>query len=232
MLKKTLFLLVLIAFTATLLGCGIQNVTGGKSVPPLEGYSKIVIAPFAFSKSSGQYEDLPMLISYGIGTKLSLKFPDKKFFFDQTNDVKPVTDKINELGLNKRAVAENQEAASKLAKAFDADLIIVGFFDEPRFTTEYSSKIEEDKSKVSNIGALRYYSVIQTATLKSKVKVIDVTGSKELWNGVIYGYRRYITKYLTGESPKMQREDSMLADIRKDYVDNIVAKLYPERASK
>lgn len=232
MLKKILLIAVLNISTLLLVSCGIQNVTGGKPVPPLEGYSTIVLAPFVFNKSSGQYEDLPIVMSYGIGNKLSLRFPNKKFIFDQTNDVKPVTDKINELGLDKRAVVENPENALKLAKAFNADLVVVGLLNEPNFTIERSGKIEEDKSKVSNIGALRYYSIYQTATLKSKVRVFDVNTNKELWNGTIYGYKKYKTRYLTGEAEKMVREDTMLADVRKDFVENFVAKLYPEKVSK
>lgn len=229
MLKRLLAMLFVFAFAVSIIGCGFKNVIGTKPVPPLEGYSKIVIAPIDIKKSTGKYEELPTMISYGAGNKLSIKFKDKTWYYDQSREVKPVTAKMNELGLNKKELFTKPETAIKLAKAFDADLIIVGVIEEPAFTIERSGKIEYDMKESTPTGAARYYSVHQTAILRSKLKIIDVESGKVIWEGDLKSFKRYTTRYRTGEAEKMQREETMLADIRKEYADNFVAKLYPER---
>jgi hypothetical protein len=229
MLKKVLVVVFVAALAISIIGCGVQNAVGGKPVPPLEGYSKIVIAPIDVKKQSGKYDDLPTMISYGAGNKLSIKFKEKNWYYDQTRDVKPVTDKMNELGLNKKDLFIKPEIAIKLAKAFDADLIVVGNIEEPSFTIERSGKIEYDMKESGPTGAARYYNVNQTAIIRSKLKIIEVSSGKIIWNGDLKSFKRYTTRYKTDQTEKLQRDETMVADIRKEYSDNFVAKLYPER---
>ncbi len=115
----------------------------------------------------------------------------------------------------------------QIAKAFDADLVVVGLLIEPRYTIERSGKITEDKRKVSGTGAARYYTVYQKAIVRTNLKIIDVKTTKIIWTGSIIGYKTYETKYLTGENEKVQRDETMYADIRKDWADNFTLKLYP-----
>jgi len=229
MLKKLLAMLFAFAFVISIIGCGAKNVIGSKPVPPLEGYSKIVIAPIDVKKPSGKYEELPTMISYGAGNKLSIKFKEKTWYYDQSRDVKPVTNKMNELGLNKKELFTKPETAIKLAKAFDADLIIVGVIEEPSFTIERSGKVEYDMKDSGPTGAARYYNVGQTVILRSKLKIIDVNSGNVIWQGDLKAFKRYNTRYRTDQAEKLVREDTMVADIRKEYADNFVAKLYPER---
>jgi len=63
------------------------------------------------------------------------------------------------------------------------------------------------------------------------LKIIEVSSSKIIWTGDVLGYKTYQTKYLTGESEKTQREETMYADVRRDWVDSFYAKLYPERTA-
>jgi len=227
MLKRCLVLIFVTVLAVSFMGCGFKEAFGGKPVPPLDGYSKVVIAPFDIRKPTGKYEDLPTMLSYGAGTKLGIKVKDKTYFYDQSKDVKPVTDKAKELNIPLKDLYQNVESAVKLGKAFDADLVIVGQLTEPRYNIERSGKITEDKSKVSATGALRYYTVAQTALIRTYLKIVDVKSSKVIWAGNILGYKSYQTKYLTGESEKIQRDETMYADIRKDWVDNFDSKLYP-----
>lgn len=229
MLKKNIIIALILA-VITLYGCG--GLLPSKPVPPLEGYSKIIIAPFDIKKPTGKFTDLPTMISYGMGTKISIRFKDKELFYDRSNEVTPVSDKMKELNLSKAAIFQNDSDAIKLGKAFGADLIITGQMKEPNYTIERSGKIEYDMKDVSNIGAARYYNVGQTATLRAKVKIIDVNAEKVIWTGDIVGFKRYKTRYRTGESEKTVREETMYADVRKDFVDNSIAKLYPERVAK
>jgi len=231
MIKKILIIIFVITCAIQFIGCG--GLIGNKSVPPLEGYSKILIAPFNIKNPTDvKYDELPTMISYSAGTKLDLRFTEKKWFFDQSREVKPVSDKMKELSISKQDVFENADAAVKLAQAFEADIVIVGLMNEPKFTIERSGKIEYDMKDVSGTGAARYYAVYQTATLRTKVKVIEMSSGKVIWDGDVVGYKKYKTRYRTGETEKSQREDTMAADVRKDFVDAFVAKLYPEQVAK
>ena len=229
MLKKVLVLVFVAGLAVSMFGCGVTNFVGGKPVPQLDGYSKIVIAPIDLKKPSGKYDDLPTMLSYGAGNKLSIKFKEKSWYYDQSRDVKPVTDKMNELGLNRKELFAKSEDAVKLAKAFDADLIIVGTIEEPSFSIERSGKVEYDMQDSGPTGAARYYNVGQTAIIRSKLKIIDVSSGNVIWNGDLKSFKRYTTRYRTDQAEKLQREETMVADIRKEYADNFVAKLYPER---
>jgi len=212
------------------MGCGFKGALGGKPVPPLDGYSTILIAPFEVKKPSGKFEDLTTMLTYGASTKLGIDVKDKKFFCDQSRDMKPVTTKMNEIGVSQNGLFQDMDAAIKLAKAFDADLVVLGSLIEPRYSIERSGKITEDKSKVSGTGAARYYTVYQKAIVRTNLKIVDVKTSKIIWTGSIIGYKTYETKYLTGENEKVQREETMYADIRKDWAENFSAKLYPTQA--
>jgi len=227
MLKRCLAVIFVATLAISLVGCGIGSVFGGKPVPPLSGYSKVVIAPFEIKKPTGQYTELPTMLTYGAGTKLGIRFKDKGWDFDQSRDMKPITSKMKELGISQNGLFQNTEEAVKIGKAFGADLVILGMATEPKYSIERSGKISEDKSKASRIGT-RYYTVYQKALLRVNVKIVEVNSSKVIWAGDILGYKTYETKYLTGVTEKTQREETMYADIRKTWVDNFVAKLYPE----
>ncbi len=110
------------------------------------------------------------MISYGMGTKLGLRFKDKELFYDQSNEVTPVSDKMKDLKISKTSIFQNDNDAIKLGKAFGADLVITGQMKEPNYTIERSGKIEYDMKDVSGLGAARYYNVGQTAILRTKSK--------------------------------------------------------------
>jgi len=231
MLKRYLAVVFIIAFAISLAGCGAKQLIGTKSVPPLGEYSNVTIAPFDIKKPSGNYDELPTMLAYGAGTKLSIKFSDKTWNYNQSGEVKPVSDKMQELGLTPEQLYENVESAVKLGKALGSDLIIAGLLTEPRYDIQRSGKVEYDMSEQSATGAARYYAVHQNALFRVKLKIIEVKSGKILWNEDVLGYRKYKTRYRTGGSEKVQREETMYADIRRDFVNNFLVKLYPESFS-
>jgi hypothetical protein len=232
MRKKHLTLIFSILLMISLVGCGIKNVLPSKQVPPLEGYSTVVLVPFDVKKPTGQYEELPTMLSYGIGTISSVRYQDINFIHDQSREITPVSDKMKELNISPGDVYQDPQAAAKLAEAFQADLIIFGQMEEPKFTREESGKIEEDKTKVTVTGSARFYAIYQTAILKADLGMMDVKANKLIWDGRIIGYQKYKTMYRTGNPQKSQREEKMLADVRKDFVQKVVDKLYPEKAEE
>jgi hypothetical protein len=231
MCRKYLTLILAIFLMIPLVGCGIKNLLPSKEVPPLEGYSTVVLVPFDVKKPSGQYEDLPIMLSYSIGTSLSVRYQDRNWIYDQSREITPVSDKLKELNLSAGDIYRDPQAAAKLAESLQADLVIAGQAEDPEFTREDSGKIEEDKSKLTVTGAARYYAVYQTAILRADVKLIT-KAPQEIWDGRIYGYTKYKTRYRTGNPKKFQREETMLSDVRKDFVAKFVDKLYPVEAGE
>lgn len=228
MCRKHLILIFAAFLTIALVGCGVKQLLPSKKVPPMEGYTTVLILPFSPGKASADYENLPTLISYAIGTKLKVRHADRTWIYDQSKEVNPVSDKLKELNISAKDVFEDPLTATNLFEAFQVDLIIAGQLSTPKFTREDSGKIKYVMDKMTPSGAARYYTVHQTATLPSTIKVIAAKGNEVIWDGMIIGYKKYDTDYLTGSSKKFQREDVMLADVRKSLVSGLVDKLYPK----
>ena len=231
MYRRSLILVFTALLVVALFGCGVRQLMPSKKTPPLEGYSTIVLLPFDFDKTpeKAEYVNLPTLVSYAAGTKMKVRHEDKVWLYDQSQEVRPVSKKLEELGVSAGDIFEDPLTAVDTAKAFGADLIIIGRLDEPRFTKEESGKIHEDKSETTPTGAARYYMIYQTATLAANLRVVDVKQNLKIWDGLIIGYKKYETLYRTGSPPKSEREESMLADVRRDLVQKIVDKLYPAK---
>lgn len=231
MRKKHLALIFTALIMIPLVGCGLENVLPGKDVPPLDSYSTVVLVSAGADQSSGKYPDLPVMLSYGIGTKLELRDQDAAWIYDKSQGVTPVGDKMKELNITANGVFGDPKTAAKLAEAFQADLVIIWkLSEEPRYTKEESGKITEDRTKVGRMGAARYYTVHQSALLKAEAKIVTGTG-EVIWNGRTVGYKKYETRYLTEAPPVYQREETMYSDLRKDFVQQFVDKVYPVRAA-
>lgn len=228
MCRKHLILVFTAFLIIALAGCGIRQILPSKKVPPLDSYSTVVLLPFDFKKPSAEHAKMPTLISYAVGTKLKLRQTEKSWVYDQSQEIKPVSKKLAELNASAKDIYEAPLTAIKVAEAFQADLIIIGQLEKPKLTREDSGKITYDMKDTSQLGAARYYTVHQTATLPVKVKIVDVKRNEVIWDGSVIGFKRYATRYRTGEAAKFQRDERMLADIRKDLVEKLVEKFYPK----
>jgi hypothetical protein len=231
MCRKYVILILAILPMIVLAGCGFKNVLPSKEVPPLEGYSTIVLVPFDIKNPSEQYAKLPALLSYGIGTKLSVRYQDRNWVYDQSQEIAPVSNKLKELNLSPADIYLDPQAAAKLAESLQADLVIAGLMEEPKFTKEESGKMEYEMSEMTPTGTARYYAIFQTAILKADLKLVT-KAPEGIWDGRIIGYKKYKTRYRTGAPQKSQREETMLSDVRKDFVEKFVEKLYPARAAE
>ena len=60
----------------------------------------------------------------------------------------------------------------------------------------------------------------------SDIKIIDTNVNQIIWDGRIIGYKKYKTRYRTGNPPKCKREETMLADVRRDLVEKFVDMVY------
>lgn len=229
MRRKHLILAFTVLLVFALMGCGVKQLLPGKKMPSLDGYSTVVILPFDFAKPSEGYPELPVRISYAMGTKLKARHEDKVWIYDQSLEVEPVSDKLAELGISAQDIFRDPSAAAKLAEAFQADLVIAGQLDEPDFTIDESGKVKYAMNEMTPTGSARYYTIHQTATLPAKIKVIDAKANHTIWDGLVIGYKKYATDYRTGSPKKSQREEKMLADTRRDLVEKSVQKLFPSK---
>jgi hypothetical protein len=231
MYRKQLIPVLAILLAIALVGCGIGALFPSKDVPPLGGYSTVVLLPFDFEKPSKDYAELPIRVSYAIGTKLKVRRKETNWIYDQSQEVRPVSEKLEELGMSGKEVFEDPLTASKVAEAFQADLVIAGRLDEPDFTMEESGKIYEDKSQASSMkGGVRFYATHQTAILPTYLKLVEPKTNQVIWDGKVVGYKKYDTRYRTGAPKKVVRDETMMADVRRDLVANVADKLYPAKA--
>ena len=224
--KALILLFVLLLVVPQLLGCGIKNALPKKEVPPLDSYSNVVVI-FFNDKPSKQYDNLPIMLSNAIGTMMSIKYEDKVWSYDQSERVSPVKAKLVDLNIYEGDMFKDYSLATPLANMLKADLIIIGRLKEPKFTEQRSGKIEYDMSEASVVGATRYYSIYQTAILTADFEIIDPKAGQEIWNGRIIGYRKYKTRYRTGNPPLLESEKTMLADLRKDLAQKVAKRLSP-----
>ena len=225
--KKHLVMILTALLMIPLFGCGLENILPSKEVPPLDSYSTIILVSAGADQRSGKYPDLPVMLSYGIGRTLELRREDATWIYDKSQEVAPVSDKMKELNITASDVFGDPKTAAKLTEAFQADLVIAWkLTEEPRYTKEESGRITEDRTKVGRMGAARYYTVHQSALLKAEAKIVTKTGDM-IWNGRTVGYKKYETKYLTEAPPVYQRDETMYSDLRKDFVQQFVDKVYP-----
>ena len=234
MCRKHLILIFAVLIIIPLMGCGLENVMPSKALPPLEGYTTILIVPFEVTTTGSYGEELPIsnlpiMVSYGIGNKLEVRHADRKWIYDKSNDVSPVKDKMKELNISSSAVYQDPATAAKLAKAFQADLVIVGEMKAPEFTEEESGKMKYAMDEMTPTGTARYYTVHQKAILPASLKMIEVKSGQQIWDGIVTGYMKYDTDYRTGSPKKVVREGKMFSDVRKDLVDKISDKIFPEK---
>jgi hypothetical protein len=234
MCRKYLILIFAVLIIIPLMGCGLENVMPSKEIPPLEGYTTILIVPFEVTTTGSYAEELPInnlpiMVSYGIGNKLEVRHSDRKWIYDKSSGVSPVRDKMKELNISSSAVYQDPATAAKLAKAFQADLVIVGEMKAPEFTEEESGKMKYAMDEMTPTGTARYYTVHQKAILPANLKMIEVESAQQIWDGIVTGYIKYETDYRTGSPKKTVRESKMFSDVRKDLVNKISDKIFPEK---
>ncbi len=230
MCRKHFTLVFAVVLVIAFAGCGIKRLMPSKKVPPLDDYATVLLLPFELDNPSEEYKILATQISYAIGTKMKVRREDKTLLHDQSQEINPVSEKLAELGVSAKDIFEDPLTATKTAEAFGADLVIAGKMDKPNFTREDSGKVSYDMKDVSGLGAARYYTVHQTATLPADIKIIDVKKNEVIWEGSVVGYKKYATRYLTGAPKKFQRDETMMADVRRELVQQLVDKFYPRSA--
>lgn len=221
------FLLISIA------GCSGDGEINIDTPPSFGEAKKIVVTSFLAEDEEAQ--KLGKRISVNLATRLELVLKDNEWVYDVSGKVRPVDEKIEELGLTLNDVYTDPALAAQVGQALDADVIITGMVGKPTLTIKDFNELLMRQGRQTGIsGTSTYIRTRQDATGKVRVKVIDVATGNVLYNNKIHSYLRYWFAYQTQQSGQIifKEDVEMLADLGKHLPLRISYKLYPSGLKK
>lgn len=209
---------------------------GGSSMPPinLSEYTKIAIAPFATEEESA---NMATSLPYDMGTQLDLKFKKEgkvEWIHYKSEAIRPVHEKLTELQLSPAEIYQDPARAKKVGEALGVDLIIVGYVSNVRIAKKDDHAPYYDMAQQSGIsGTTRFTVLIQSATIDSSMKAVDVkTGNVVWYDEGMKGYVKYIKAFQSGVPSRDEVPENVIrADIRKHIARRNLHALYPEEFS-
>lgn len=199
--------------------------------PPLSEAKRIVITPlYAKADATEEVSKLGGRISVNLATRLEIIFKDAEWVYDLSNKVKPVDDKLKELGLTLAQVYEDPALAAKLGQALEADMVIVGMVENPSLKRrDYNEHLMKQGRQGGISGTSTYICTRLTALGRTRVKVIDPNSSEIIFNNRIRSYLKYWYAYQTQMSEQQiyKTEQERLADLGKYLPLRIAYTLHP-----
>ena len=219
----------------TLLLCiAIAGCTSEPSIttpPPINEAKRVVITPFyAEAGSTEEVSKLGGRISVNLATRLELIFKNAEWEYDLSNKVKPVDDKLMELGLTLAQVYEDHALAAKLGQSLEADLVIVGMIEKPSLTRrDFDQHLMKQGRQGGISGTSTYIRTRLTAIGRTRVKVIDTNSGEIIFNDRIRSYLKYWYAYQTQMSEQQiyKTDEERLADLGKYLPLRIAYMLHP-----
>lgn len=199
--------------------------------PPISETKSITITPF-FAET-GATEDVNKLggrISVNLATRMELIFKDAEWVYDISSKVRPVADKLTELGLTLEEVYADPALAAKLGQALGTDLLIIGKVENPKLTrNDYDQHLMKQGRQGGISGTSTYIRTRLTAIGRIRVKVIDANSSEIIYNNRIRSYLKYWYAYQTQQSEQQIFKSDMdrLADLGKHLPLRIAYVLHP-----
>ena len=199
--------------------------------PRINEAKRIAITPFyAEDNAAEDVNKLGQRISVNLATRFELIFKDAEWIYDISSKVKPVDDKLTELGLTLAQVYTDPALAAKLGQALGADLVIVGMVEKPSLTRQdYNQHLMKQGRQGGISGTSTYIRTRLTATGRTRVKVVDTETSKLTYNNRIRSYLKYWYAYQTQMSEQQIFKDDVerLADLGKYLPLRIAYVLHP-----
>ena len=207
-------------------GCGGG---GGKltTPPPFEGSTRVVIAPFVADSKAG---NLGKWVPINLGDRFALAFKQTEWIYDQSDTVNPVAAKLKELSLTPTDIFEDAALAARVGKALNADLIVVGQLEAPKFQRkDYNQPVKRQGRQVGISGSATYIRVRQSATIHIPLKVIETNSGGVIFNDSIIDYVKYWFAFQTQQRGQVtfKSETEILADLGKHLTGRIAHALYP-----
>ena len=221
------FSLLFIALLCVAVGCtgGELNIT---TPPPISDAKRIAVTSF-FAETEN-INKLGSRMSVNLATRMELIFKDAEWVYDISNKVKPVDDKLTELGLTLNQIYIDPALAAKLGQALNADMIIIGMVDEPKLTRQdYDQHLMKQGSQGGISGTSTYIRTRLTAIGRVRVKVIDSNSGELIFSNRIRSYLKYWYAYQTQQSEQIifKSDTDRLADLGKYLPLRIAYVLHP-----
>ncbi len=207
------------------LGGGEPNIT---TPPPISDAKSVAVAPF-FAESD-EINDLGRRMTINLATRMELIFNESEWVYDLSNKVKPIDDKLGELGLTLNQVYTDPALAAKLGQALGTDMVIIGMVEEPKLTRQdYDQHLMKQGRQGGISGTSTYIRTRLTAIGRIRVKVIDSSSGELIFSNRIRSYLKYWYAYQTqaSEQQTFKSDTDRLADLGKYLPLRIAYMLHP-----
>lgn len=210
-----------------MVGCdrGEPNIT---TPPPISDAKRIAVTSF-FAETE-EINKLAGRMSVNLATRMELIFKDAEWVYDISNKVKPVDDKLSELGLTLNQIYTDPALAAKLGQALGTDMIIIGMVDEPKLTRQdYDQHLMKQGRQGGISGTSTYIRTRLTAIGRIRVKVVDSSSGELIFSNRIRSYLKYWYAYQTQQSEQQifKSDSDRLADLGKYLPLRIAYVLHP-----
>ena len=214
----------------TMVGC-IGNEVNITTPPPISEAKRVVITPlYAEAGAAENVSKLGSRISVNLAVRLELILKEAEWIYDLSDQVKPVDDKLNELGLKLTQVYEDPALAAKLGEGLEADLVIVGMVEKPSLDQQdYNQHLMKQGRQGGISGTSTYIRTRLTAIGRTRVKVVNVKSGELVYNNHIRSYLKYWYAYQTqmSEMQIFKTEEERFADLGKYLPLRIAYMLHP-----
>ena len=202
----------------TMAGCiGDDGEVDIDTPPPISDAKHITIVPF-FAET-GSTEDVNKLagrISVNLATRLEIIFKEAEWVYDISNKVKPVADKLTELGLTLEQIYADPALAAKLGQALGTDMVIIGRVENPKLTSQdFDQHLMKQGRQGGISGTSTYIRTRLTAIGRIRIKVVDANSGEIIFSNRIRSYLKYWYAYQTQQSEQQIFKSDMdrLADL-------------------
>ena len=220
-------ILLIPLFCLAIAGCntGPPNIT---TPPPLSDAKRVAVTPF-FAESE-EINDLGRRMTINLATRMEIIFKEAEWVYDLSSKVKPVDNKLGELGLTLNQVYMDDALAAKLGQALGADMVILGMVEEPKLTRQdYDQHLMKQGRQGGISGTSTYIRTRLTAIGRVRVKVVDSNSGEVIFRNRIRSYLKYWYAYQTQASEQQTFKSDMdrLADIGKYLPLRVAYMLHP-----
>ncbi len=228
-MKRFFTILLIPILGLVMVGCG-PNELKIKTPPPISDAKRIAVTPFFTNAETEDISKLGTRISVNLATRMELIFKEAEWVYDISNKVKPVNDKLSELGLTLNQIYADPALAAKLGQALDADMIVIGMVEDPKLTRQdYNQHLMKQGSQGGISGTSTYIRTRLTALGRVWVKVVDSGSGELIFSNGIRSYLKYWYAYQTQQSEQIifKSHVDRLADLGKYLPLRIAYMLHP-----
>ena len=196
--------------------------------PPLSDAKRVAVTPF-FAESA-EINDLGRRMTINLATRMEIIFKEAEWVYDLSSKVKPVNDKLGELGLTLDQIYVDPALAAKLGQGLGADMVIIGKVEEPKLTrNDYDQHLMKQGRQGGISGTSTYIRTRLTAIGRIQVKVVDSNSGELIFSNRIRSYLKYWYAYQTqaSEQQTFKTDIDRLADLGKYLPLRIAYMLHP-----